>query len=248
MRQQFYILRVAGANPVTSTMERKFDRLQQFDPQSRMFGIAEVHTAVEPRKKYWTPGTVLDQGREGACVGFGFTTELIASPKPFKISDYVGNQYALGLYHRAQELDPWEGEDYDGTSVLAGAKVIQERGYIQSYRWAFGVEQVRDALIMEGPVVLGINWRDSMYYTKPNGLVEVNGPVVGGHCITLTGYNPRARIKGEKGYLEGFRWKNSWGTSYGVKGLGFIKIEDLDTLLRDYGEACVPMQRSQVRF
>jgi hypothetical protein len=229
-------------------MDRKFDRLPQFDNRSRRFGISDVVTAVEPKKKYWTPGVVMDQGREGACVGFGWTTELVASPKPFTISAEYGNEYALGVYHRAQELDEWEGTSYDGTSVLAGAKVMQERGYIPEYRWAFGVEQVRDAVISEGPVVLGINWLEGMYETRPSGLVEVNGSVVGGHCITLTGYNPRARLKGEKGYFEGFRWKNSWGLSYGVNGLGFIKIEDLDTLLKADGEACVPMQRQKVRF
>lgn len=229
-------------------MERTFDRLQQFDERSRKFGIAEVVTAVEPRKRYWTPGTVLDQGREGACVGFGWTTELISSPFPFKVTPDKGDEYALGIYHRAQELDEWDGEDYSGTSVLAGAKVLKERGYIQNYRWAFGVEQVRDAVISEGPVVLGIEWRDGMYETRPSGLVVVDGPVVGGHCITLTGYNPRAKLKGEPGYHEGFRWKNSWGLDYGVNGLGFIKIEDLDTLLKAGGEACVPMQRSKVRF
>lgn len=229
-------------------MERTFDRLKQFDERSRNFSIAEVVTAVEPKKKYWTPGTVLDQGAEGACVGFGWTTELISSPKPYHISFEDGNRYALGVYNRAKELDPWEGEDYDGTSVLAGAKVVKERGYIPEYRWAFGVNQVRDAVIAEGPVVLGINWYDGMYDTQPNGLVDVSGELVGGHCIVLTGYNPRARIRGVKGYVEGFRWKNSWGTSYGVNGLGFIRIEDLDRLLREDGEACVPMQRQRVRL
>jgi hypothetical protein len=229
-------------------MERTFDRLQQFDERSRNFSIAEVVTAVEPRKRYWNPGTVLDQGREGACVGFGWTTELISSPKPFKVDFDKGNNYALDVYHRARQLDPWEGEDYEGTSVLAGAKVLQERGYIKNYRWAFGIEQVRDALIAEGPVVLGVNWYDGMYETRPSGLVTIEGPVVGGHCITLTGYNPRARLAGEKGYHEGFRWKNSWGTSYGVNGLGFIKIEDLARLLNEGGEACVPMLREKVRL
>jgi C1A family cysteine protease len=207
-----------------------------------------VVTAVEPKKKYWSPGTVLDQGSEGACVGFGWTTELISSPKPFSVTAERGNEYALDVYHRAQELDDWPGNNYSGTSVIAGAKVVQERGYIPEYRWAFGVEQVRDAVIAEGPVVLGINWYDGMYDTTEGGLVEVSGKIVGGHCIVLTGYNPRAKIPGVKGYIEGFRWKNSWGLSYGVNGLGFIRIEDLDRLLHEDGEACVPMQRQKVRL
>lgn len=229
-------------------MERMLDRLPEFDPQSRKFGIAEVRHSVEPRKRYWNHGALLDQGSEGACVGFGWTSELLSSPMPFKVDEETGNRYALSIYHRARELDEWDGEDYSGTSVLAGAKAVKEKGYIKEYRWAFTTEQVRDAVIAEGPVVIGVNWYNSMYKTRPSGLVEVSGYIAGGHCIVLTGYNPRARLRGEPGYHEVFRWKNSWGSSYGVNGVGYIKIEDLDRLLNERGEACVPMQRSRVRF
>ena len=229
-------------------MERILDWKRRFDPRSKNFGFAELAEGLEPRKRYWTPGAVLDQGREGACVGFGWTTELIASPMPFKITAEQGNRYALGVYKEAQKIDEWEGENYSGTSVLAGAKVIRSRGYIPEYRWCFNVEQVRDAVIAGGPVVIGVNWYEDMYETKPNGLVVVGGRLVGGHCITITGYNPRARVPGEKGYIEGFRWKNSWGVDYGVNGLGFIKIEDLARLLNEQGEACVPVLRNKVRW
>jgi hypothetical protein len=230
------------------TETRVFDRLVQFDERSLGFGIAEIVPAQEPRAKYWTPGLITDQGSEGACVGHGWTGELLASPKPFKPTFERANEFAHGIYKRAQVLDPWPGEDYSGTSVLAGAKAIQELGYFEQYRWAFSVEQVRDAIIAEGPVVIGVNWYDGMYYTEPNGLVNVSGQRVGGHCLVLTGYSPRARLQGVKGYVEGFRWKNSWGTSYGKNGIGFIRIEDLDRLLHEQGEACIPVNRKRVRF
>ena len=230
-------------------MNRTFDRVVQFDERSRNYGIAEVLEAQKPRKRYWGHNTVIDQGREGACVGFAWTNELICNPRPHPdVPQYVGDAFARKIYKRAQQLDPWPGENYEGTSVLAGAKAIMETGYLTQYRWAFNIEQVRDAVIAEGPVILGINWYDSMYSTRPSGLVEVGGKVVGGHAIALTGYNPRARLKGEGGYKEVFRWKNSWGTSYGKNGTGYVKIEDLERLLKEDGEACIPMGRSLVRF
>ena len=231
-------------------MERKLDRLVQFDERSRAYGIREVLDPVEPKKRYWNHGKVIpDQGYEGACVGFAWTNELVCSPRPNPTTDVTSvNSYALGIYRRARQLDEWEGENYDGTSILAGAKATVETGYINEYRWAFSTEQVRDAIIAEGPVIFGTNWYEDMYDTQPNGLVTVSGRWVGGHAIALTGYNPRARLKGLKGYHEVFRWKNSWGPYYGLNGTGYIKIEDFDRLLHEDGEACIPMNRKLVRF
>jgi hypothetical protein len=224
------------------------DWVSNHDERSRNYSIAEKVGTVEPKKKYWTSGVVLDQGREGACVGFGWTGELLASPMPFRTDDTQANEFALSVYRRAQQLDQWAGENYSGTSVLAGAKVMKEKGYISGYRWAFNMDDLRSAVISEGPVVIGVPWKDGMYETRPSGLVDISGEPIGGHCLFLTGYNPRARLKGEKANLEVYRWRNSWGLGYGVNGNGFIKAEDLATLLKATGEACVPQGRTKVRF
>jgi hypothetical protein len=172
----------------------------------------------------WRQGTVLDQGSEGACVGFGWTAELLAKPsQPVKQpTAAVGENKALEIYRAAKAIDEWEGEDYSGTSVLAGAKIVKAAGYIGEYRWCFGITDVRDAVLISGPVVIGIPWYDEMYETRTSGLVNVGGTKVGGHCITLTGYHP-----------------------YGVKGSGFIESHHLAALLEDGGEACVPMNRAE---
>jgi hypothetical protein len=192
----------------------------------------------------WRQGTVLDQGSEGACVGFGWTAELLAKPfSPLsQPSAEVGQNKALEIYRAAKGIDEWEGEDYSGTSVLAGAKVVKASGYIGGYRWCFGIEDVRDAVLNLGPVVIGIPWYEDMYTTRPSGLVKVGGPVVGGHCITLTGYHPAMILDGKVRPV--FRWRNSWGLGYGIKGSGFIEYGDLAALLKGTGgEACVPLDR-----
>lgn len=227
--------------------ERRLDWVSRHDPESRDYGIREIipRGAVTQRNRAWRQGVVTDQGREGACVGHGWMTDLVTQPdvpSPMPTQE-VANAFATAFYHRAQQIDEWEGEAYDGTSVLAGAKVMVERGFIGEYRWCFSVTEVRDAVLAEGPVVIGIVWREGMYETRPSGLVEVTGRVVGGHCLTLTGFNPKQRIKGETGLHEVFRWRNSWNADYGVNGSAYVKLEDLATLLADQGEACVPMKR-----
>lgn len=231
--------------------DRTFDWMPRHDPRSLDYPIRSViPSTVEEKPKRWTTGAVLDQGSEGACVGFGWTADLLASPKPFRTDDATGGRYALDVYRRAQLIDEWEGEQYSGTSVLAGAKTVQERGHIGSYRWAFGVEDVKNAVLTVGPVVIGIPWYESMYETRDSGLVEVGGAIVGGHCITITGYHPGMRINGEdwNARYKVFRWRNSWGQAYGVGGDGLIRYEDLRDLLADQGEACVPVDRQRVQF
>jgi len=215
------------------------------DERSRDFPIRTKLPATVARKHvFWRGGRFrTDQGREGACVGFSWTNELMARPNVVKLPD--PNAFGRLLYHSAQTLDVWPGENYEGTSVLAGAKAAQKAGYIGEYRWAFGVDDVVDALCANGPVVVGIPWLDGMYDTRSSGLVDVSGDVVGGHAILLTGYHPGIRLWGEgwRNRFEVVKWRNSWGSSYGRNGDGYIRVEDLARLLADQGEACVPMRR-----
>lgn len=205
-----------------------------------------------PFAKYWTEGYLLDQGNEGACVGHGWTAELMASPARTHIgpdwdkaySRLHPNDFAYKYYERARQLDPWPGEDYEGTSVEAGAQVARERGLVTEFRWGESILDVRDTLMFHGPVVIGINWYDLMYDTDTSGLVTVGGEIVGGHCILLTGYSPARYFRGTSGPLEVVRWRNSWGSSYGLNGHGFIRLTDLTRLLfEENGEVCVPVRR-----
>lgn len=230
---------------------RVFDRFPSRDERRGNYLAEEILAPQEPRPRTWHADAVTDQGREGACVGHGVTLDLISSPRPDPYAtDTKASEYAQSLYKRAQVLDPWAGEAYEGTSVDAGMKVARERGFIESWRWLTTVQQIRDALISKGPVVLGIPWYEEMYETRPSGLVHVGGSVVGGHCITLVGYHPSMRIRGEGWFdrYEVFKWQNSWGRDYGLNGIGYITVGDLATLLNDDGEAALAVGRKYVRI
>lgn len=229
---------------------RRLDWKSLHDPRSKNYSIRSLFRdkKITPRKVMWKEGIVLDQGSEGACVGFGWMTEILAEPfaPDIQPSESFANSLAFKYYDRAKRLDDWPGEDYDGTSVLAGAKVMLEEKLITSYRWCFSIEDIRDAVIEEGPVVIGIPWLENMYSTYKNGVVRVSGAVVGGHCLTITGYDPAMLINGKT--HEVFRWRNSWGSDYGLDGSGYIKYTDLAKLLANNGEACVPIGRKKPVF
>lgn len=231
---------------MSENQDRVFDRFVHYDERSKAFGLsATIPTPVDrSRKRVWTPGPLLDQGREGACVGFGTSGELGATPTKVP----VDNSFALNLYAEAQKVDRAEGRNYSsGATVLAGMKAAKNLGLIREYRWA-GVEDrsvtddVIDALLRHGPVVIGIVWKDGMYDTSPDGLVDITGSVVGGHCIYVHGWWPNHPKFGDV-----FVWQNSWGPYYGMTdpagvptGRGFVKAADLEALLKDDGEAVVP--------
>jgi C1A family cysteine protease len=210
-----------------------------------MRGVA-MPEKVTRRAKFWVPGPVLDQGQEGACVGFGWTGTLAASPNRIHTAT---DDVAKSIYKLAQQYDDWPGEDYEGSSVLGGAKGLKAQGFLGEYRWCFGIEDLIDAVITTGPVAIGIDWYEEMYETEPSGLVKVGGEKVGGHCLYVYGYNPKKRLKGVRGTFEACYWRNSWGSSYGINGEGIIRAEDLAVLLQADGEAVVPtVKNTKKRF
>jgi hypothetical protein len=225
--------------------DRKLDWKPRFDPASKHYGIRALlkNKIIIKKRVMWKEGVVTDQGSEGACVGFAWMNELLATPVPPKEqpSSDLANSLAVKYYREAKKIDEWPGEDYEGTSVLAGAKIIQSNGFIEQYRWCFSIKDVRDAVIAEGPVVIGVPWLSGMYETGPEGVVKVVGDHVGGHAITITGYDPSMQINGKA--EEVFRWRNSWGNEYGIDGSGYIKYNDLQYLLSQSAEACVPVGR-----
>lgn len=214
---------------------RKLDRLVEFDQRSRLYPIRTLLPDRSPRSYTWALGQPnLDQGQEGACVGFAWAQELAAKPV---VIPGITNAYARALYKVAQTLDAWPGEDYEGTSVLAGAKALQLDKRMGEYRWAFTIGELLAAIAWHGPVVLGVSWREAMFDPDADGRLHPDGPIVGGHAILANGVSVKRRR---------VRLENSWGTDWGVDGHAEIDWDDLEKVLADNGEACVPVARLKV--
>lgn len=231
------------------------DRLQEFDEKSRDFRAVEGIETKPLRSYTWSCDVYNDQGREGACVGFAWSHELSARPKVYR----AGTDFAMAVYKRAQFIDQWPGEDYSGTSVLAGVKAVMEilnsrdLPLYGGYRWAFGLEDVVRTIGYRGPVVLGIDWHHSMYFPDAKHFIAPTGSAIGGHAIMANGVKlvPLApddvygigsfsNVDLDKSYV---RLHNSWGTDYGDGGDAYMTLRNLDTLLKAGGEACIPTVR-----
>jgi len=223
----------------SEVQDKRLARLREFDERSRKHPVRATVSAKAPRSYTWRCDTYLDQGSEGACVGFSMAHELAARPAEVKNLDakFAREQ----VYWEAQRTDPWEGGSYpgaspiyEGTSVLAGVKVLRKLGYIESYKWAFGLDDLVMAVGYAGPAVLGIAWYDGMFDVMPCGHLHVLGEAAGGHAILCKGVNVADRT---------FTLHNSWGESWGRGGDALISWDEMDRLLHEQGEAVIPMGR-----
>lgn len=237
--------------PVPPT-DPRLGRLIDFDARSANFPIRTLISPTAKLRSYsWSCLTEINQGRNGTCVGHGIAHEIAAKPVVRPADEVL----ALQIYDLATELDPWPNNNHDrstGTSVLAGMQAATQLGHYKEYRWAFGVEDLCLALGYKGPAVLGIHWYDSMFTPDVDGLINISGNVAGGHCLLTNqikcvwsstlpiAQRSFANLDMDRSLA---RLHNSWGTGWGKNGDCFISLHNLDRLLQEQGEACIPVQR-----
>jgi hypothetical protein len=201
------------------------------DDRDNSFPMSTILKDVKKRThRYWWPsGWWGDQGYTPQCVAYSWLHWVEDGP--------ITHDYAAPpvinpttLYKECQKVDEWPGENYDGTSVRAGAKRLQAHKLISSYYWAWNVDTVVDALLTTGPVVVGTWWHYNMFFPDSAGLIKLGGGKAGGHAYLLNGVNTKTGL---------IRIKNSWGRQWGKGGHAYISIDEMDTLIRDQGEACL---------
>lgn len=214
----------------------RLGRRVEIDPRNAdypMRSMLPLAAYQKPRTKIWDAPIVLDQGATSACVGFSFAAELLA--KPYQIKGITGND-GQAIYQQAQKLDQWPGEQYYGTSVLAGAKAtmkLYEKTF-ESYRWCNNLQDSVAAVGWHGPLVIGVEFYSSMYTVDADGFFRVSGEVVGGHAMLIRGVLPDKYC---------FVVRNSWGAEWGRNGDAFLSFYDFSRLLERNGEALCPVHR-----
>lgn len=235
-----------------SQMDLTFDRNYELDWRSLDYPVTAL-PELDPAKTYrprsytWSIDRWLDQGPDGACVGFAFAHDQIARPQVH----YVDYDDAFWIYKTAQTLDPWEGEAYSGTSVLAGAKVLQQERFYHGYTWALTAEEVAKGVAYLGPCVLGLNWYDGMFRPDQDNYIRPTGRLAGGHAILAVGVKI---VYKRDTFWWGRNWRdvdydrsyitlhNSWGRSWAKDGQARLSLTDLARLLVESGDACFPIR------
>lgn len=206
-----------------------FGRLISLDVRDRNYPMKALTRRITlPESRLWSSrkAFVLDQGSEPACVGFAWTAFLQAAPWMHSL----GNDFALELYHQAQENDEWAGTNYEGSSTRGGAKALAARGLITgAYVWAANEADVWRFVLGVGPVVTGTTWLTGMFNPDSKGYLRLTGGEEGGHDWCIIGADAKR---------QAYRMVNSWSSNWGQSGRAWIRREDYRALLEDLGGDC----------
>lgn len=222
----------------------RLGRIPFFDERSKDYPIRTIVENKRLRSYTWQCNEYFNQGNTGSCVGFSIAHELAARPVEQKglTYDYI----IKNIYWKAQENDGYPGgaypgaqPKYEGTTVLAGVKTAQDLGCFESYRWAFGIDDLVAGLGFSGPSVLGINWYENMTKVAQNGFIEPTGRLQGGHAILARGVN----IKNKYIIL-----RNSWGKQWGKDGDCYITFDNMEKLLKQNGESVFFIKRKLINI
>ncbi|HEU4630186.1 MAG TPA: hypothetical protein VFS08_10615, partial [Gemmatimonadaceae bacterium] len=143
------------------------------------------------------------------------------------------------LYREIVAIDRAEGRVFDGGATsLAMAKAMRARGWCGEFRWGYTLEELVQALLAMGPVLMGTWWTDGMMEPDAEGVIRYRGARAGGHEYVVNGVN-RAR-----GMI---RLKNSWGRGWSRKGFAWIPFEDVERLIADEGDVLIARELPPAR-
>lgn len=222
--------------PTHPLIPRPLGRLgAHHDPRNRAFRALVTPPPRSGREfPQWWSSVVYDQGNESSCTAQAAVGLLNTSPHMIAARadrpSYDEPAERHELYRAAQTVDPWPGENYEGSSTDAPFRILRDRGVISSWRWLFGEAEVREWVRWFGPCAVGTEWLWQMFAPGADGFLDVSGDMAGGHAYRIAYYSPRR---------DAYRVVNSWGRGWGQNGRGWIAATDLRGLLARNGEAVV---------
>lgn len=245
--------RGASTDPALACIDRRVldARPDTVDFRDRMFEPTLVEVPVEvPLGDYLSIGVpVLDQGREGACTGFGLATVANCLLRKRRIRPDPIPASPRMFYEMARRYDEWEGEHYSGSSCRGAMKGWHHHGVCSAELWPyrpthkpepFTDERSRDAERRPLGAYFRVNHRDLVALHAAIAEVGVlySSAAVHEGWDGVSARSGRIRWRGRERVFgfhafavvayddKGFWLQNSWGTGWGKDGLAHIGYDD----------------------
>ena len=193
--------------------------------------------------------TILNQGKEGACTGFGLAAVINQLNSRRGKYDQVSPRM---LYEMARRFDEWPGEQYSGSSCRGAIRGWHNMGVCREEIWPYisedpswlTVERAKDArsntigaYYRLRPAVVdyhvALNEVGVLYVSADvhsgwwrdatrHGEIPFRDGKTGGHAFAIVGYNDK-----------GFWVQNSWGHKWGANGVALWSYEDWLANIKD---------------
>lgn len=201
---------------------------------------------IRPHLAYRDRGVpVLDQGREGACTGYGLATVANYLLRTRSVRPDATEVSARMLYNMAKRYDEWPGEDYEGSSARGAMKGWHKHGICAGTLWAdsdpdpdLNAARAADAITRPLGSYFRVNHKDLvamhsaisevgvlfatcrvhagwMDIGSGDTDIDYSEGTLGGHAFAIVGYDER-----------GFWIQNSWGPDWGEGGLARLGYDD----------------------
>lgn len=135
-----YFLR---SGPSNRSLIRTLD-VRPDDTDARDYIFQPSLRALPSRTDHRGLARVLDQGSEGACVGFALATVVnvglgrmvSGSTRPRRVRSRDGVSPRM-LYEMGRRYDEWQGENYEGTSLRGAMKGWHKHGVTTTTSWPY---------------------------------------------------------------------------------------------------------------
>jgi len=215
------------------------------DIRDRWYEPALVQLAGEMEQR--EGATILDQGEEGACTGFGCAA-VINQLKARYGMDFLAS--ARMLYEMAKRHDEWPGEDYDGSSCRGVIRGWKNMGVCSATAWAYDPkkpgELTVDRAIDARNTPLGAYYRLRPDIVDYHAALNEVGAILVSANVHDGWWDPQPVKPGDRlativssenydgghafgivGYNKsGFIVQNSWGRKWGTGGFAVWLYED----------------------
>jgi hypothetical protein len=194
--------------------DKKTGRFWVLDNLSQVRGGHCVCVPADPHRDRASWWRFYDQGREGACVGFGCSRAMTNLNRR--------RYYARWLWDQAKLIDEWpetKPGDNQGTSVRAAMEVLRDRGHVH-WRGSFQTDDVPT--------------RDARSASSQDGISAYRW---------AAGVDDVHRVLANPLYdrLGGVPIVNSWGPSY--PHYVWMPDAVLERLIKEEGEVAIPTDR-----